>query len=381
MSCKSHGQANGATMAEKIRYAVVGLGHIAQTAVLPAFQHARSNSKLTALVSGDPKKLTELGKRYGIDRCYSYADYVDCLESGEVDAVYICTPNTLHHYFAGLAAQRGIHVLCEKPMATDESTCLSMIQAAERNRVKLMVAYRLHFDAANLYAIDAAQSKQIGDLKIFHSVFTFQVRDHENIRLKRSMGGGPLFDIGIYCINAARYLFRDEPIEAIALSGSTQDIRFNEVDEVTSAVLRFPENRMASFTVSFGSAGSSSYELIGTTGSLRLEQAYGYSSSMTLQMHKSGKILKTRFNKRDQFAPELVYFSDCILKDREPEPSGWEGLADARVIAAIQKSAETGAAVKIDPIRRTLRPSMEQKISRPYLPRPHRPVRVVSPHG
>lgn len=104
----------------KIRYAVVGLGHIAQVAVLPAFAHARSNSELTALVSGDPKKLKNLGRRYRVDRLFSYDEYRDCLRSGSIDAVYIALPNHLHAKYTIAAANAGIHVLCEKPMAVTE---------------------------------------------------------------------------------------------------------------------------------------------------------------------------------------------------------------------------------------------------------------------
>lgn len=366
---------------QKVRYAVVGLGHIAQTAVLPAFARARGNSELAALVSGDPEKLSELGKKYGVYSCYSYSDYVDCLESGEVDAVYIATPNTLHHYFAGLAMQRGIHVLCEKPLATDEKTCLSMIRAAERNDVKLMVGYRLHFEPANLEAVEAAKRKRIGDLKLFSSVFTTQVRDRSNIRLKREMGGGPLFDIGIYCINAARYLFQDEPVEVSAMVCSSRDSRFTEVEECVSAIMRYPGGRIASFTASFGAADSAAYDLIGSTGSIRLEHAYEYAAPMKLETKKDEKLTRKRFGRHDQFASEIVYFSDCILHDRDPEPSGWEGLADVKVIQAILRSAHTGTAVALDPVRRRTRPGIGQLIVRPFKPQRQQPIHAHDPSG
>lgn len=368
-------------MNDRIRYAVVGLGHIAQTAVLPAFKHARGNSELAALVSGDGKKIEELGRRYGVYSCYSYADYVDCLESGGIDAVYIATPNTLHHYFAGLAIQRGIHVLCEKPMATDEKTCLSMIQAAERSNVKLMVAYRLHFEPANLEVIDVARRRGIGDLKIFHSVFTMQVRDRGNIRLKREMGGGPLFDIGIYCVNAVRNIFQDEPREVVAMISNGGDARFTEVDECVSAILRFPGGRVAAFTVSFGAADTAAYDLIGTSGSIRLERSYEYAAPIKMEIRRGGKVTRKRFEKHDQFAPELVYFSDCILNGHDPEPSGWEGLADVRVIEALVRSTKTGVPATVEPVKKKSWPSIEQKITRPPLSRITQRIHVPGPGG
>jgi Oxidoreductase family, NAD-binding Rossmann fold len=132
----------------KIRYAVVGLGYISQIAVLPAFAHAKENSELTALVSSDPQKLRQLSRKYKVRNTYSYEQYSECLRSGEVEAVYIGLPNHMHRAYSEAAAQAGIHVLCEKPMAFDETECEAMIAAAEKARVKLMIAYRYILNAA-----------------------------------------------------------------------------------------------------------------------------------------------------------------------------------------------------------------------------------------
>jgi predicted dehydrogenase len=190
----------------KIRYAVVGLGHIAQVAVLPAFQHARRNSELVALVSDDPAKLKRLSERYNVGQTFSYREYDECLKSGAIDAVYIALPNHLHAEYIIRAAKAGIHVLCEKPMAVTERECRAMIRAAQRHRIKLMIAYRLHFEEANMKAVEIVRSGKLGQPRIFNSVFSMQVRPR-NIRTDKEMGGGTLYDIGIYCINAARYLF------------------------------------------------------------------------------------------------------------------------------------------------------------------------------
>ena len=191
--------------ARKVRYAVVGLGHIAQVAVLPAFSHAE-NSELAALVSNDREKLAKLGRKYRVRDRFSYSQFDDCLRSGLVDAVYIALPNHLHREYSERAARAGVHVLCEKPMAVTEEDCRSMIGATEENGVKLMVAYRLHFEQANLRAIELVQSGKLGDPRLFDSVFTMQVKQGD-IRLNpRELGGGTLYDIGIYCINAVRNL-------------------------------------------------------------------------------------------------------------------------------------------------------------------------------
>src|SRR6476661_4179808 len=160
-----------------IRYAVVGLGHIAQVAVLPAF-NSTSNSELFALVSADSEKLNKLGKKYGLEHLYSYHDYSRVLSN--VDAVFIALPNHMHREYAVRAAAAGVHVLCEKPMAVTEEECRAMIKAADQNQVKLMIAYRLHFEAGNLEAIDVARSGRLGDIRFFTSEFAQQVAE-ENV--------------------------------------------------------------------------------------------------------------------------------------------------------------------------------------------------------
>ena len=142
-----------------VRYAVIGLGHIAQAAVLPAFSHARRNSRLGALVSGEPKKLDALGRRYGVKRLCGYDGVDELFSSGDIEAVYIALPNNMHKEFTVRAARAGLHVLCEKPMAINVRECDQMIRAARNAKVKLMIAYRLHFETLNLAAIDLARRR------------------------------------------------------------------------------------------------------------------------------------------------------------------------------------------------------------------------------
>ncbi len=174
----------------KVRYAVVGLGHIAQIAVLPAFKSA-GNSELFALVSGDSDKLKKLGKKYRLRHLYSYEDYGRALSN--IDAVYLALPNHLHREYAVRAAAAGVHVLCEKPMAVTMEDCQAMIEAARQNHAKLMIAYRLHFEAGNLEAIRVARSGRLGDLRLFTSEFCQQVADG-NVRVNEfvAQGGGPV---------------------------------------------------------------------------------------------------------------------------------------------------------------------------------------------
>jgi glucose-fructose oxidoreductase len=366
---------------QKIRYAVVGLGHIAQAAVLPAFKNARSNSELVALVSGDKEKLKLVGDKYHIEKRYLYSEFEQCLKNDEVDAVYISTPNFYHRNIMETAARFGVHVLCEKPMAVTTEDCLSMISEAKKYDIQLMIAYRLHFESANLEAIKIAQSKKIGDLKIFNSVFTMQIKDHHNIRLEEAeKGGGPLYDIGIYCINAARYLFKAEPVEVFGMSGSSKDARFKKVDEIVSCVMKFPEERLATFSVSFGAFSTADYDLIGTKGRIRLEKGYEYATTMTLKTYEDRKIISKKYPKRDQFSPELIYFSDCIQKKKRPEPSGEEGLADIKIIEALLLSIDLGAPITLEEINKKTRPTESQKITRPSFVRP-KLFNVIAPGG
>ena len=368
-----------------IRYAVIGLGHISQVALLPAFKHAK-NSVLAALVSDDDKKRKELARRYRIDPAstYTYEEYEQCLKSGNVDAVYIGLPNHLHCEYTVRAARAGVHVLCEKPMAVDEKECEQMIAACEDSKTKLMIAYRLHFEPANLEAIKIASSGKLGDPRIFSSVFTQQV-DEENVRATEpeSRGGGSLYDMGVYCINASRYLFRDEPIEVTAASANNGEIRFREIAEMTTAVLRFPQERLAGFTCSFGAVKTSEYSLVGTKGRLRLSPAYDYSVPLEYELtigEGQAKPRRKKFSKHDQFGAELEYFSNCVLQNREPEPSGAEGLADVRVIRAILKSAATRKAVQLPPFERDKRPTQRQEFKKPAVQKPE-VVHAASPSG
>lgn len=360
-----------------IRYAVVGLGHIAQTAVLPAFAHAKHNSVLTALVSNDTSKLKKLARHYKVPHLYRYDEYRQCLTDGHIDAVYIALPNSMHCEYAVRAAEAGVHVLCEKPMAVSARECQAMIRTADASKVKLMIAYRLHFEEANLRASEMAQSGRFGSIRLFQSVFTMQVRD-DNIRLRQDLGGGALFDIGIYCINAARMVFRSNPVEVTGYLVQGDDSRFTEVDESAVGILRFSEDRLATFACSFGAADRSAYEIIGTKGHLRVDPAYEYEGRLKHVVTVDGTAQTRLFSSGDQFAPQLAYFSDCVLNGREPEPSGVEGFIDVQILEAIVHSAASGQSVKLALPETRQWPSLRQASHRPPVRKPFL-VKVASP--
>jgi predicted dehydrogenase len=353
---------------KKVRYAVIGLGHIAQAAVLPAFKHASRNSVLAALVSNEDKKLQQLSRRYRVQRACGYDDVDELFASGEIDAVYIALPNDMHKEYTVRAARAGLHVLCEKPMAVTARECEEMIRVTREAKVKLMIAYRLHFERANLEAAQQARTGKLGELRFFSSDFSMQVSE-DNIRLKKARGGGPLYDIGVYCINAARYCFAEDPTEVWATATRSGDRRFREVDETVVAAMRFKDERLASFTCSFGAADRSTYTITGTRGTLTMDPAYEYAEGLAYKMKVGGHERSKKFAKSDQFAPELLYFSDCVLNDRDPEPSGEEGLMDVRVIEGMQRSISRGRAVPLNLRQRRRRPTLRQEIRRPAVPR------------
>jgi predicted dehydrogenase len=362
------------TRKRSVRYAVVGLGHIAQVAVLPAFAHARRNSQLVAVVSNDRTKRQEIAKGYRLEHAFSYDEYDDCLRV--VDAVYIALPNSMHAEYTIRAAKAGVHVLCEKPMAVTVDECRRMIAACDKADVKLMIAYRLHFETINLAAIELARRGRLGALKYFNSSFSTTVR-RGDIRTKRKYGGGTLYDIGVYCINAARNLFRAEPTQVSAVSINSGTAALAEIDETTAATLRFGDERVASFVTSFNAGDVASYRLVGTKGNLHSDPAYEYAEGLSYTLTVDGRKSRKSAGKRDQFAPELLYFSDCILNDREPEPSGAEGMQDVRIVEALYRSAKSGRAVTIPPFTDRGYATARQRITRPGIRKP-RLIKVQS---
>ncbi|MDY3557974.1 Gfo/Idh/MocA family oxidoreductase [Gemmata sp. JC673] len=364
---------------KNVRYAVVGTGWFAQEAILPAFRNATEYSKLAAIVSGDPVKRNEVGERYGVP-AYGYEQYDDLLESGSVDAVYIALPNAMHKEYTLRAAKHKIHVLTEKPMAATAAECREMVTTCNDAGVKLMVAYRLHFESGNLTAIDHIKNGKIGEPRLFSSVFTQEIQEG-NTRLDAGLAGSPLMDIGIYCINAARYLFQDDPLEVTAFAASSGEAKFREVPEMVTAVLRFPKARLASFTCGFGEARVSEYRVVGTTGDLRMQTGYTFRGA--IQMHltdEKGETRTTEFGERDQVGPEIEYFSECVLRNREPEPNGLEGLADLIIIDAINEACATGRSVQLPPFTQKPRPSLAQEYKMPKVSAPGL-VNAASPGG
>jgi predicted dehydrogenase len=325
------------------------LGYIAQTAILPAFAQATDNSQLAALVSGTPGKLRRLSEKYKVEHSYSYEQYADCLKSGAIDAVYIGLPNHLHKKYAVAAAQAGIHVLCEKPLAFGESDSESMIAAARDAGVKLMPAYCTHFEPATSQLVEAIHAGKIGEPRIFTSTFSQKSRPGR-ARLNNHIWGNVLYDLGIYCINTACCLFGAEPGEVYASGLNFSDKQSMEPAEMFVGQLNFANHRVASFVASLGTVDRSTFEVIGTRGILKMDPAYEVAKDLKSEISIGDWRIKEIFRRRDEFASALLYFSDCVLKDKEPQPSGEMGLADVRIIRALILSAETNSPVSLPQI-------------------------------
>ena len=343
----------------KVRYAVVGAGWIAQEDFMPGVEHT-GNSVMTAIVTGDPEKARELSRMYGIEQTTDYDGFDALLRSGDIDAIYVATPNSDHTSFVVRALEAGIHVLCEKPMAPTVDECQSMIDASRRSGAKLMIAYRLHFEEATVEAIETVREGKIGQPRFFSSVFAQQV-SRENSRTAARNWAGPLPDMGPYPLNAVRQLFEAEPTEVFAFTASLKEPRFEQIEEMISVNLIFPGERLAQFTISYGSNSMSHYRIVGTEGDLEVSPGFTWQAGLTHTLTVGEKKTTKSYGKSDHFGGETRYFSDCVLDDRPPEPDGEEGLADVRVIKAIEASLQTGKPVTLPPgPPRKLRPTRDQ---------------------
>ncbi|MBA1200256.1 Gfo/Idh/MocA family oxidoreductase [Pseudomonas capeferrum] len=332
----------------KIRYGVVGGGSISQGAFMPGIGQT-DNSVMTALVTGDPVKADRLAGEYGL-KSYRYEDYATLLASGEIDAVYVATPNFRHLEFVIPALEAGIHVLLEKPMATNTRDCQAMIEAAKASGAKLMIAYRLHCEPGTLEMIERVQAGDFGEPRLFTSTFTQTVKP-SNHRSEHGFAAGPVTDMGPYPLNMARQLFNAEPIEVSATGVRTPGTKLNTWDTVTVA-LRFPQERLATFTVSYTLPGSERFQLLGSKGEIEASPCFGYGEGVGIayRAHIGDDTREHVHPVVDQFAGETAYFSDCILNDVQPEPNGEEGWRDVRVLVAVERSLESGEPQMLDPL-------------------------------
>jgi predicted dehydrogenase len=368
-------EALGLPPKKKIRYGFVGLGDIAQEAMLPGVEHT-GNSTVTALVTGDPVKAGRLAERYSVAHTYSYEDFPTLLSSGNVDALYISTPNWRHAEFVLPALAAGIHVLVEKPLEIDSARCQQILEAQRASKAKLMVAYRLHFEPATVAAIERVRNGELGQVHLFTSTFA-QMVDPKNHRT-RTEEAGPVLDMGPYPVNAARNLFAAEPTEVSAFGSRHPNSGVGDFDDTLTVMLRFPEGQLAHFTVSYYGNAIDSYTVLGTKGALQVQPGYTYGKALEHYLTIGEKGDKVSYKNTDQFGSEMKYFSDCILNGIDPEPDAEEGLADVRVLEGIERSLKTGEVQKLGPFTRTKRIDPDQVVKLNPV-KPPEPVHASSP--
>ncbi len=330
-----------------VGWAIVGLGELALGEVMPAFGQCRL-SRPVALVSGHRDKAEQVARVYGIDpkNIYNYDNYDKLRDNAEVQAIFIILPNSMHAEFTIRGVKAGKQVLCEKPMAANVAESEQMIAAAREAQRKLMIAYRLRYEPFNRKAIELCQKQEFGPIQLINASHGQNVAP-PNIRLSRKLAGGPLGDVGVYCINAARYLTGEEPLEVTAMSHQPKDDpRFHEVPASMVWTMRFPSGVLAHCDCSFNVGECRRYRVLCKEGAIDLDPAFSYRG---LRMRTSLGVEHTehRLQEVNHFAAEMEHFSECILENKDPRTPGEEGLADMRIMATIEEAAASGKAVKL----------------------------------
>jgi len=337
-------------------YAVVGLGAISQVAVLPAFKHTR-RARLAALVSGDKGKAQRLAKKFGAPGHYEYRDYEACLSRSDIDAVYIATPPGTHEAYAVRPAQAGKHVLCEKPLAATVAEGARMVKACRSDHVRLMTAYRKYFEPASVTLKNIVKSGELGRVDVIHTLFTeFRPSGDSSpgwLFDRKLGGGGPLMDLGVYCVNTSRWLIDEDPVHASAVIWVHDSERFKEVEEGVTFRLDFPSGAVVQGTSTFGAVLHSFLNVCGEKGWASLCPAYEFEPPRQLRVESSSRRFGKRFGTLDEFALEIDAFSESIRRGQDPEPDGYEGLKDLVIIEAVYRSARTGRPVAIRYPRRS----------------------------
>jgi len=334
---------------KKLGWAVVGLGSLAINQILPAFAKCEK-SKVVAFVSGHPDKAHKLALRYGVSskNIYNYENYDSIKDNPEVDVIYIVLPNGMHAEYTVRGLQAGKHVLSEKPMANAPAECQQMIDAAKKADRKLMVAYRCRYETYNREAIRIARSGELGPTQMILADTGFAIGDPSQWRLNKKLaGGGSMMDIGIYALNASRYLSGEEPTEVNAMLYSTpNDPRFKEVEEHVTFQLRFPSGILANCTSSYGYFHQSHFRVMGTDARLCMDPATWY-SGLRMWIERGNTIEEKELPVVDHFASEMDHMSDCVMQNKQPLTPGEEGLHDITLIHAVYESARTGKTVKV----------------------------------
>ena len=328
----------------KLGFALCGLGELSEGQIAPALLKT-GRCKLTGLITDSPAKAADWQRKYVIpDRnVYTYDTMARMADNPDIDVVYVVTPNALHLPHASAAARAGKHVFCEKPLEISTERCQQLIQTVKAANRRLGVAYRCRFEPHHLEAIRLAHSREVGALRSIDAYFSFNIQPAV-WRLKRALsGGGPLLDVGIYALQATRYLTGEEPTWVSGLTTGGDAARFSEVEASVLWQARFPGGTVTQCGASYASAPTGYVRVIGERGGFTLDPAFNYSGIRGVR--SDGRAMA--FPDIDQFAAEMDDFARCIQEDTPSIVSGEEGLRDVRIMMAIYQSARTGLPVDL----------------------------------
>lgn len=342
---------------QRTGYAVVGLGRLTVDQILPAMGKSKY-CKPVALVSGDRAKALKIAAQYGIKptSVYDYTTYDQLAQNPDVKVIYIVLPNSMHAEYTVRGAKAGKHILCEKPMATSVRECQQMIDACNRAGVKLMIAYRSQYEPYDRAMIRMIRSGKFGKLKQYLATNSQNQGDPTQWRLKRALaGGGCMPDVGVYCLNAARFLSDEEPYEVQATTTQPKDDpRFAEVEASCQVIAKFPSGFTAVFNSAYNAHKSQFLRIEGTEAWAELAPAFAYHGiKMKFSYYSKEEKMEMghepQLEEKDQFALEMDHFALCVQQNLRPHTPGEEGLQDQRITDAIYESARTGKAVKLTP--------------------------------
>jgi len=328
---------------EKLGIALVGMGYYASNQLAPALEHTNL-CRLAGIVTGTPAKAADWLERHPDleGHIYDYETYDRLADDETIDVVYVVLPNSMHAEYTIRAAQAGKHVICEKPMAVSVVEAQSMIDACNAAGRKLSIGYRLHFEPHNMEAMRLGQEQVFGPVIMMETEYGFRIGDPTQWRLKHALaGGGAMMDVGIYAIQAARYVTGEEPIQVSAQEFKTDPVKFAEVDETITWQLTFPGGCVASSTTSYA-ANTQRLYAAAQRGWFELRPAYGYDG-----IRGTTSQGPMDFPQIVQQAAQMDDFADCIMNDRTSSVDGYEGLRDMRIIEGIYRSIETGAPVSL----------------------------------
>lgn len=335
---------------KKIGYAVVGLGALSQAAVLPAFAHAK-RSQLIALVTSDKQKGATLGQKFGAAHVFNYEEFKRCLALAEVNAIYVATPPGDHERWTLAGAAAGKHVLCEKPLAASVEQGRRMVAACRTNGVHLMTAYRKYFDPASVRLKKLVAGGDLGRIDVIHTLFTELRTRGDNspawLFSQELSGGGPLTDLGVYCVNTSRWLAGEDPICANAVRWARDPRRYSEVEEGISFRLDFGSGLLVQGTASYSAAFSSFIHVHGEKGWVELAPAFAFEEERRMSGKIAGRWFSKKYNPLDEFALELDHLARCIHENRAPDPDGEQGLRDLIIMQAIYRATSEGRPVNI----------------------------------